>query len=70
MPGVLTAADFVAADEPASDDAATDPDDVEDPEDVEEEVVYIYVDDDGVEHELTADEIAEFDVIVEEEDKP
>lgn len=38
----------------------------------DEEVVYVYVDDDGVEHVLTEDEIddAQFEVIVEDEDEP
>jgi hypothetical protein len=48
---------------PAAPDAA----DVVDTEpDVVEEVVYVYVDDDGVEHEITPQEAAELDVVVEE----
>ncbi len=33
-----------------------------------EEVVYVYVDEDGVEHELTEDELAEFEVVDDEEE--
>lgn len=36
--------------------------------DVEEEVVYVYVDDDGVEHEISADEAAELEIVDEVEE--
>ncbi|MCW2841656.1 MAG: hypothetical protein JWR55_3139 [Aeromicrobium sp.] len=45
---------------PADEDAAAE---------AEEEVVYVYVDDEGVEHEVNEDELAEFE-IVDEEDRP
>ena len=51
--GVMTAGD-IAASEPAAAD---------------ERVVYVYVDDDGVEHEVDEDELDEFE-IVDEEDRP
>nr|MCW2727051.1 hypothetical protein [Aeromicrobium sp.] len=62
VPGVLTAAEIAAEPDPLpvpdTEPAATD-----------EAVVYVYVDEDGVEHEVSADELAEFE-IVDEEDKP
>ncbi|MET1038680.1 MAG: hypothetical protein ABW075_10410 [Aeromicrobium sp.] len=53
--GVLTAAEIAAA-EPATD-----------PVDQEHVVVYVYVDDDGVEHEVSEAELAEFEILDEEE---
>lgn len=44
-------------------------DDDEPPEDVREEVVYVFIDEDGVEHEVGEDELADFE-IVDEGDKP
>ncbi|MDR7086459.1 hypothetical protein J2X11_001298 [Aeromicrobium panaciterrae] len=35
-----------------------------------ERVMYVFVDEDGVEHEVSEDELADFEVIDEEEDKP
>jgi hypothetical protein len=32
---------------------------------IEEEVVYVYVDDDGVEHEMSAEEAQEYDIVEE-----
>jgi hypothetical protein len=53
-PGVLTAAQIAA----------------ETPEPVEERVVYVYVDEDGVEHEVSEDELTDFEIVDDEEDKP
>lgn len=74
VPGVLTAADIAAgldqpergpnadADADAAAEAESDTDD--------ERVVYVYVDEDGVEHEVSQDELAEFEVVDDEEDRP
>lgn len=35
-------------------------------EGVEEDVLYVYIDEDGVEHEVSADELAEFEIVDEE----
>ncbi|KAA1373762.1 hypothetical protein [Aeromicrobium fastidiosum] len=52
----------VVVDEDEDDDEAYDDPDGQDVEEVEEVVVYVYVDDDGVEHELTAEEAAELEL--------
>ena len=60
VPGVLTAADIAAGlDAP---DASAAPDVLDD-----ENVLYVYIDEDGVEHEVTADELAEFEIVDEED---
>lgn len=50
-------------------DVETDADEMDEPGDIEEDVVYVFVDEDGVEHEVSEDELADFE-IVDEEGKP
>ncbi|MET0928307.1 MAG: hypothetical protein ABWX74_02265 [Aeromicrobium sp.] len=52
---------------PWSDDEDDDVVDLDDDAGVEEEVVYVMIDDDGVEHEISAEEAAELDVVEVEE---
>ena len=54
VPGVMTAADIAAADAAAPDPGT---------------VVYVYVDEDGVEHEISEDELADFEVVDEEDER-
>lgn len=71
VPGILTAADIAAGAEPASE---PDPEPISNPDaDVDldpdpDRVVYVYVDEDGVEHEVSEDELAEFEVVDEEDE--
>ncbi|WP_157432504.1 hypothetical protein [Aeromicrobium sp. Root472D3] len=60
VPGVLTAADIAAGrDRPRP---------APDPHPEPERVVYVFVDEDGVEHEVGEDELAEFEVVDDETD--
>ena len=63
--GIMTAGD-IAASEPSPD---PEPAESSEPSVTDERVVYVYVDDDGVEHEVGEDELDEFE-IVDEEDRP
>ena len=63
--GITTAGD-IAASEPSPD---PEPAESSEPSVTDERVVYVYVDDDGVEHEVDEDELDEFE-IVDEEDRP
>ncbi len=33
-------------------------------------MIYVFVDEDGVEHEVSEDELADFEIVDEEEEKP
>jgi len=61
------------ADEPpppaAAAEPAPEPEPAPEVDDAEEVVVYVYVDDDGVEHEISADELAEFEVVDDDEEE-
>jgi len=61
------------ADEPplpaAAAEPAPEPEPAPEVDDAEEVVVYVYMDDDGVEHEISADELAEFEVVDDDEEE-
>lgn len=66
IPGVMTAAEIAAGAEP-------EPVSIPEPEPAPEpagddRVVYIFVDEDGVEHEVSADELGDFEIVDEEEE--
>jgi hypothetical protein len=72
VPGVLTAADIVSGrDQP---EPKQEPKSVPEPRpgpqaaDEDERVVYVYVDDDGIEHEVSEAELAEFEVVDEDDE--
>lgn len=65
VPGILTAADIAAGVDPASE---PDPEPNSGAEPDPDRVVYVYVDEDGVEHEVSEDELAEFEVVDEEDE--
>ncbi len=65
VPGVLTAADIAAGrDRPPTE---REPELATEPEPEPERVVYVFVDEDGVEHEVGEDELAEFEVVDDDE---
>lgn len=75
IPGVLTAAEIAAGSEPEptpepepEPEPEPTPEPEPEPEPSDERVVYVYVDEDGVEHEVSEDELAEFEVVDEEEE--
>lgn len=83
IPGVMTAAEIAAADsapEPEPEpvpvpepEPEPEPDPVPEPEPVpepagDERVVYVFVDEDGVEHEVGEDELGEFEIVDDEDE--
>lgn len=73
VPGVLTAADIAAGREQHVDEHPDDaPNPTAPPTADDDQVVYVFVDEDGVEHEVTEAELGDFEVVDddEQEDRP
>jgi len=73
IPGVLTAAEIAAGAEAPTPEPEPEPEKPEpepEPQPADDErVVYVFVDEDGVEHEVSEDELGDFEVVDDEEDE-
>jgi hypothetical protein len=65
IPGVMTAAEIAAAAEVAPEPEPTPP---PKPAETSERIMYVFVDEDGVEHEVHEDELGDFDIVDDEEE--